>query len=190
MRVRRLRRSDAKVWVELRERNGPRLIRWEAVPPGAVLPERFGRVAFLGLLSALRADERAGRGRGFAVEYDNRLIGQVTVTALQRGAALTATVGYWVDEAVAGRGIAPTAVALVADHCFVALGLHRVEVDVQPDNAASRRVVEKLGFRREGLRRALLHVDGAWRDHELWALTIEDAAGGVLARYRRTHRET
>lgn len=146
---------------------------------------RLGRVAFLSYLQAMRAEQRAGRALNLAVDLDGRLVGQVTVTAIQRGAALTATIGYWVDESVAGQGIAPTAVALVADHCFLELGLHRVEVDVQPTNIASRRVVEKLGFRCEGVRRALLHVDGKWRDHELWAMTIDEAAGGVSARYRR-----
>lgn len=134
----------------------------------------------------MRVEQRAGRALSLAIEHDRRLVGQVTVTAIQRGAALTATIGYWVDEAVAGQGITPTAVALVVDHCFLGLGLHRVEVDVQPSNAASRRVVEKLGFRCEGVRRGLLHVDGQWRDHELWAMTIEDAAGGISARYHRS----
>jgi ribosomal-protein-alanine N-acetyltransferase len=183
--VRPLRRSDAGRWVELRHVNARRLMRWEAIPPGVVLPPKLPRGAFLTLLRSLRADERAGRGIGYAIEYDGRLVGQITVTAIHRGAALTATLGYWVDEAVSGRGIAPAAVALVVDECFVVMGLHRVEVDVQPANLASRRVVEKLGFYCEGVRRRLLHVDGAWRDHELWALTFEDAAGGVSARYRR-----
>ena len=186
VRVRPLRRSDAKAWVALRARNADRLRHWEAVPPGGQLPARLGRAAFLSFLHAMRVEQRAGRALSLAIEYDRRLVGQVTVTAIQRGAALIATIGYWVDEAVAGQGITPTAVALVVDHCFLGLGLHRVEVDVQPTNAASRRVVEKLGFRCEGVRRGLLHVDGQWRDHELWAMTIEEAAGGVSARYRRS----
>ena len=184
--MRPLRRSDASAWVELRAANAGRLMRWEAVPPGVVLPARLGRTAFASLLRTLRTEARAGRGHGYAIEYDGALVGQVTVSAIQRGAALTATIGYWVAEAVSGRGIAPAAVALVVDECFAGLGLHRVEVDVQPANTASRRVVEKLGFTREGVRRRLLHVDGAWRDHELWAMTFEEAAGGVSARYRRT----
>lgn len=159
--------------------------RWEAIPPDGRLPLRLGRLAFLSYLQAMRAEQRAGRALSFAVELDSRLVGQVMVTAIQRGAALTGTVGYWVDESVAGQGIAPSAVAMVVDLCFLELGLHRVEVDVQPSNVASRRVVDKLGFRCEGVRRGLLHVDGRWRDHELWAMTIDEAAGGVSARYRR-----
>lgn len=150
------------------------------------MPLRLGRLAFLSYLQAMRAEQRAGRGLSLGIELDGRLVGQVMVSAIQRGAALTGTVGYWVDESVAGQGIAPSAVAMVVDHCFLQLGLHRVEVDVQPSNAASRRVVDKLGFRCEGVRRGLLHVDGQWRDHELWAMTIDEASGGVSARFQRS----
>lgn len=183
--MRRLRRSDASRWVELRDRNAPQLRRWEAVPPGAHVPAHLGRAAYFALLRSLRNEERAGRGLAFGIEYGDALVGQITLSGVQRGAALTGTIGYWVDERVWGRGVAPSAVALVVDRCFTTMGLHRVEVDVQPTNAASMRVVEKLGFTREGVRRRLLHVDGQWRDHELWSMTIEDARGGVSARYRR-----
>lgn len=169
----------------LRARNAEWLRRWEAIPPDRRMPARLGGFAFLAYLQAMRAEQRAGRALSLAIDLDGRLVGQVMVTSIQRGAALTGTVGYWVDERVAGQGIAPTAVAMVVDHCFLELGLHRVEVDVQPGNEPSRRVVDKLGFRCEGVRRGLLHVDGQWRDHELWAMTIDEAAGGVSARYRR-----
>jgi ribosomal-protein-alanine N-acetyltransferase len=95
-------------------------------------------------------------------------------------------VGYWIDEAVAGRGVAPTALAMAIDHCFMVVGLHRVEASIRPENHASRRVVEKLGFREEGLRRRYLHIDGAWRDHLCYALTAEEARGGVLTRWSET----
>ena len=94
--------------------------------------------------------------------------------------------GYWIDESVAGRGVTPTALAMAVDHCFGVVGLHRVEASIRPENHASRRVVEKLGFREEGLRRRYLHIDGAWRDHLCYALTAEEARGGVLARWRDT----
>ena len=77
----------------------------------------------------------------------------------------------------------PTAVALATDHCFGALGLHRVEVNIRPENVASLRVVEKLGFREEGLRVGFLHIAGGWRDHRSFALLTEEVPGGVLARW-------
>jgi ribosomal-protein-alanine N-acetyltransferase len=82
--------------------------------------------------------------------------------------------------------VIPTVLAMALDHCFLVVGLHRVEASIRPENHASRRVVEKLGFREEGLRRRYLHIDGAWRDHLCYALTAEDARGGLLVRWRGT----
>jgi len=78
----------------------------------------------------------------------------------------------------------PTAVAMALDHCFDVLRLHRVEINIRPENAASLRVVEKLGLRREGERAAYLHIDGDWRDHVTFVVYAGDMPGGVLAAYR------
>jgi [ribosomal protein S5]-alanine N-acetyltransferase len=88
---------------------------------------------------------------------------------------------------VAGRGIVPTALALVVDHAFAEGGLHRIEVNIRPDNLPSRRVVEKLGFRQEAYHHRYLHIDGDWRDHLGYAMTVEDVSseGGLLARWHR-----
>ncbi|SCD87046.1 ribosomal-protein-alanine N-acetyltransferase [Streptomyces sp. SolWspMP-sol7th] len=96
----------------------------------------------------------------------------------------SAHVGYWVDQDIAGRGVMPTAVALAVDHCFFRMGLHRIEVCIRPENGPSRRVVEKLGFREEGLRPRYLHIDGGWRDHLVFALTAEEVPHGLLTRWR------
>src|SRR5207253_11225801 len=109
-----------------------------------------------------------------------------TIGAVVWGSARSAQVGYWVDRLVAGRGVIPTAVALAVDHCFFTVGLHRLEANIRPENTASRRVVEKLGFREEGLRRRQLHIDGAWHDHLCYALTAEEARSGVLTRWSDT----
>jgi ribosomal-protein-alanine N-acetyltransferase len=116
----------------------------------------------------------------------HRLVGQLTVSSITWGSLRSANIGYWVDETVAGRGITPTAVALAVDHCFGPAGLHRIEVCIRPENAASLRVVDKLGFRAEGLRHAYLHIDGDWRDHEVFALTSDEVPGGLLARWHVT----
>jgi ribosomal-protein-alanine N-acetyltransferase len=120
----------------------------------------------------------------FAVTYDGRLAGQLTVANIVWGSSCSATIGYWVDSAVAGRGVIPTAVAMVTDHCFGPVGLHRVEINIRPENAASLRVVEKLGFRDEGVRVRLLHINGTWSDHRSFALTSEEVPQGLLARWR------
>ena len=130
--------------------------------------------------------EHAARRPRRSAKPAYRLVGQLTVSSITWGSLRSANIGYWVDEACAGRGITPTAVALAVDHCFGAAGLHRIEVCIRPENAASLRVVHKLGFRSEGLRRAYLHIDGGWRDHESFALTAEDVPEGLLARWHVT----
>src|SRR5262249_15859241 len=120
------------------------------------------------------------------VTYDGQFAGQLTIGSIVWGSARSAQVGYWIDEKYAGRGVIPTALALALDQCFFAVGLHRVEATIRPEIAASRRVVEKPGFREEGLRGRCLHIDGAWHDHICYALTIEDLPNGLMPRWRRT----
>jgi ribosomal-protein-alanine N-acetyltransferase len=120
----------------------------------------------------------------FAIEYGTSLVGQLTVTGIGYGSLCSASVGYWVARDVAGRGIAPTAVALAVDHCWFSAGLHRIEVAIRPENRPSLRVVEKLGFRDEGVRLRYLHIAGDWRDHRVFALTAEEVPGGLMRRWR------
>jgi ribosomal-protein-alanine N-acetyltransferase len=111
------------------------------------------------------------------------IVGQLTVSSIVWGSAMMATLGYWVDQARAGHGIAPTAVALATDHCFQVLGLHRMEINIRPENGPSLRVVEKLGFRDEGYRPRFLHINGAWADHRSFALTAGEVPEGLLNRW-------
>ena len=109
------------------------------------------------------------------------LAGQLTVSGIVGGSASWGQIGYWVDERLAGRGIIPTAVALAVDYCFGAMGLHRIEIAIRPENERSLRVVAKLGFRPEGLRPRYLHIDGDWRDHLVFALNAEEVPEGSAA---------
>ncbi|WP_102510213.1 GNAT family N-acetyltransferase [Sanguibacter massiliensis] len=177
--VRPLRRRDARAWCAVRARNGAWLEPWEATSPTGAPAASFGAY-----VAAARAHARAGTHLPFVIELDGRLVGQVTVASIVRGSACTASIGYWVDSAVAGRGIVPTAVALVIDHCFAEVGLHRIEIAIRPENAPSLRVVAKLGLREEGMRERFLHIDGRWRDHRVFAVTSEEVPGGLLARLR------
>jgi ribosomal-protein-alanine N-acetyltransferase len=183
--VRPLRLRDAAAWVEVRLRNEAWLASWEGRPPEQpplTWAERHSVGSFSAMLRVQRREARAGRALPFAVTYDGALVGQVTVGTIVRGAYDGAYVGYWVDERIAGRGVTPAALALVLDHCFGPVGLHRVEANVRPENAASLRVVAKLGFQAEGLRRRYLFIDGDWRDHRCLALLREDVSDGVLRR--------
>ncbi len=142
--------------------------------------------SFRAMVRDARRQARDGRGLVLVTLYDGQLVGQVTLTGLTRGSAQWVQVGYWIDRDLAGRGITTTAVALVVDHCLQDLDLHRVEIAIRPENTASLRVVDKLGFRREGLAPRYLHIDGAWRDHLLCALTVEELpTGGLTGRLAR-----
>ncbi len=169
------------MWREVRVRNAMWLRPWEPTPPRAGTPP----VSFQAMVSFLRSEARAGRMLPFVVTYDDRLVGQLTVGGIMWGSLCSAHIGYWIDRDVAGRGITPTAVALGVDHCFGVVGLHRVEINIRPENAASLRVVEKLELREEGLRQGFLHIDGAWRDHRSFAITAEEMPEGLLTRWRR-----
>lgn len=177
---------DGGAWCDVRLRNRTWLERWEGAceaQPPLTWAERHTPGVYSGLLRVLRREARTGRAFPFAVTYQGRLAGQVTVSSIVRGAFDSGSVSYWVDSAVAGRGVAPTAVALAVDHCFDIGRLHRVEANVRPENAPSLRVVEKLGFRAEGRHERYLFIDGDWRDHLTFALVREDVPEGVLRRY-------
>ncbi|VXC16551.1 GNAT family N-acetyltransferase [Nocardioides sp. AX2bis] len=182
MSLRPLARGDAEAWREARRRSAAWLVRWDAtVPPGgSTRPASYGA-----LVRRMNRQAREGTTFPFAIEVDGAFAGQVTVNNVVRGSAQFASVGYWIDQRFAGRGVMPRAVAMTIDHCFGPLGLHRVEVAIRPENTNSLRVVEKLGIPEVGYAPRFLHIDGDWRDHRLYAITAEDVPEGLLARYER-----
>jgi [ribosomal protein S5]-alanine N-acetyltransferase len=183
VRLRPLRRRDADAWLALRTHNADWLEPWDATSP---VPVTGPRPTFGAFVRALTAQARAGVSLPFAIDYEGELVGQLTVSSITYGSLRSASIGYWVSQHVAGHGIMPVAVALATDHCFVALELHRVEINIRPENRPSLRVVEKLGFRDEGVRVRFLHIQDDWRDHRSFALTAEEVPEGLLNRYRAT----
>jgi ribosomal-protein-alanine N-acetyltransferase len=184
--LRPIRMRDQRSWQEVSRRNRDWLRRWEAtVPPAPAGQPPALRPTYRQMVRFLRGEAHAGRMLPFVVTYEGRLVGQLTVGGITWGSMCSANIGYWIDQAYAGRGIIPTVVALAVDHCFDAMGLHRIEVCIRPENGPSRRVVEKLGFREEGLRPRYLHIDGGWRDHLVYALTVDEVPEGMLARWHR-----
>jgi [ribosomal protein S5]-alanine N-acetyltransferase len=181
--LRPIRVKDATAWRDSRVRNAGWLRPWEPTNPETPL-YRTTLGPYVAMARTMRREARQGLTLPWVVTYDGRFAGQLTVGGIVWGSARSAQVGYWVDEAYAGHGVTPTALAMAIDHCFFGVGLHRIEATIRPENRASRRVVEKLGFREEGIRRRSLHIDGAWRDHVCYALTVEDVQGGLLARWR------
>jgi len=188
VRLRPIRRSDEAAWNEVRARNGAWTGPWDATRPpegadaGRTFPQMVGdfsrQARTGGMLPWVIAYSDAGARHVFA--------GQMTVSGITYGSARWAMAGYWVDQRWAGRGIVPTALALAGDYLFFGLGLHRLEVAIRPENAKSLRVVEKLGLRYEGRRPRYLHVDGDWRDHEMFAIHADEVGpGGLIGRLAR-----
>lgn len=192
--LRPLRISDTRVRREVRQANRSWLDRWaeaatEEAPHSSAVKRTVSMIqrttlepyaeAVIGRLEAMR-----GSGAFWAIWYDGKFAGQVSIFRIERGPLQSAEIACWVDERMAGRGIAPTATAMVIDYCFQVMRLHRIEACVQPENLASRRVVEKLGFRDEGARVKYIHINDAWRDHICYAITVEEVPNGMLARWR------
>ncbi|RBY76034.1 alanine acetyltransferase [Geodermatophilus sp. TF02-6] len=177
------RRRDAEEWSRVRLVNEAWLAPWE---PTASSPwaGRHTPAAYRAMRRVVLRRAAMGVTLPFVVRVDGRLAGQVTIDNVVRGALRSGNLGYWIDRAVAGRGMASLAVALVCDHAFGAVRLHRLQADIRPENGPSRRLVERLGFRHEGLLRRYLDIDGTWRDHDTFALLAEDPPDGVLGRWR------
>jgi ribosomal-protein-alanine N-acetyltransferase len=164
--------SDWSDWAALRMASRDHLVPWE--PSWA--PDEFDRWAFRRRLEAYRRDIKAGTGWAFLIErrVDGVLLGGLTLSNVRRGVARTATLGYWIGAPFAGRGHMTAAVRLALGHAFETLNLHRVEAACRPENRASIRVLQKTGFRVEGEARGYLMIDGAWRDHLLFAILADD----------------
>lgn len=176
--VRPLRRADREAWGALQVDNDAWLRPWLATSPDPGRP-----LSFREQLSSVRRAARDGAGLTLVVENEGRLVGSVAAHSLAYGPLWTASLGYWVAEGSAGRGIAPTAVAMLMDHLLDDVGIHRIEVEIRPENERSIRVAEKLGLVEEGRRRGLMYVDGMWRDHRSFAHVLGDlgrAPGAVL----------
>jgi ribosomal-protein-alanine N-acetyltransferase len=176
--IRPIRLRDARVLERELAENRGWLRKWEATNPHG--PMSFDVRASI---RSLQQNARAGLGLPYVIEYDGQVAGQLNVSSIAYGSLSSATIGYWVSERFAGKGATPTAVALATDHCFFTIGLHRMEICIRPENAPSLRVVEKLGFRYEGLRRRYIHINGDWRDHFCFGLTVDEVPAGVLRRW-------
>ena len=166
---------DSKQLEKLILGNRPWLRPWEATNPEA--PNSFDvRGQLRGLLRQL--DDQSGMP--FVIEVQGRVQGQLNVANVMYGSVSSAVLGYWVSPEVAGKGVMPISVALVTDYLMDQVGLHRVEINVRPENTASLRVIQKLGFRYEGLKQRYIHINGDWRDHYVFAITKEELPAGLL----------
>ncbi|MGQ4598297.1 GNAT family N-acetyltransferase [Nocardia sp. R6R-6] len=185
--LRPVRLRDAAAWSRIRLRDREHLEPWEPTGRGT-WDARNHTSNWPPLWSSLKAEARRGAMIPLVIEVDGLFGGQLTIGNIVRGALRSAWIGYWVSKDLSGQGVATAALALGLDHCFGPVGLHRVEATVRPENLASQAVLRNVGFREEGLLRNYLDVDGAWRDHLLVGITVEDVAGTVLDRLVREGR--
>lgn len=166
--------TDFDQWREVRRRCEEWLTKWEPSKiPGA--PDAVeDRQAFAARCGARSREIQMGTAYGFGVFVDGWFAGEINLNSIHRGPFQSAYIGYWVDQRMAGQGVIPEACVLIFRFAFEQLQLHRLQISIIPRNAASRRVVEKLGLRDEGIAERYLEINGNWEDHVRYAITAEE----------------
>jgi ribosomal-protein-alanine N-acetyltransferase len=166
--------GDFSAWVRLRSESREFLTPWEPIWP----EDDLTRAAFRRRLR--RQSDEMARDEAFSfLIFDagaDMLLGGLTLGGIRRGVAQSGTLGYWMGAPHAGKGRMTRAVAAAVRFGFSTLRLHRIEAACLPENSASQTLLERNGFQREGLARSYLRINGAWRDHLLYALVEPEAA--------------
>lgn len=175
--------ADFPAWQEVRRRNNDWLTPWEPARNPNLPDVVESGEAFAMRCSARERERQLGTGFGFGIfvagddrRGASRFCGEINLSSVQRGPFQSAYVGYWIDRDQAGRGLMPEAVVLVARFAFEQVHLHRIQISIIPRNNRSRRVVEKLKLREEGIAQRYLEINGVWEDHVRYALTSEEWA--------------
>jgi ribosomal-protein-alanine N-acetyltransferase len=166
------RMDDFEVWAELREASRSFLAPWEPIWPS----DDLTRGAFRRRLKRYAQEVQDDAAYPFFLfrERDGGLLGGLTIGQVRRGVAQTATLGYWMGAPYAGRGYMTTGVRAAMAYAFDELRLRRMEAACLPHNKASMKLLERVGFQKEGYARKYLCINGAWQDHVLYALLRED----------------
>ena len=166
--------SDHSDWSGVRRNNEDWLIPWEPQRAASQPDLTRDSAAFTARCTARDRDRTADSAYAFGLFVDQRFAGEVNLNNIVRGALQSGTVGYWIDRGRAGQGYVAEGVVVLARFAFEQLHLHRLEVCIVPRNTNSRRVMEKLGLRCEGLSEKYLEIAGVWEDHLRFAITVED----------------
>lgn len=163
--LRPLRYRDRSKWNGVRARNLAWLKPWEATVPLVPTRERADLPSYFEMVRALNEEGKSGRSFSFAIWKERNLIGQISLGGVIYGAMRGGHIGYWIDQSYTNRGYTTQAVEMVTDFAFKQLFLHRIEINLRPENEASRKVAEKAGYLFESERANYLHINGQWRDH-------------------------
>ena len=172
--LRALAPTDFPEWRQVRQRNRGWLLRWEPTPPPGQPDDTESKPAFNARCGAREREWQLGTGYGFGIFVGGRFAGEINLSGVQRGPFQNAYVGYWIDEAQAGNSYVPESLVVVSRFAFEELALHRLQVAIIPRNRSSRRVVEKLNLRNEGVAERYLAIHGVWEDHIRYAITAEE----------------
>lgn len=167
--------SDHPAWARLREESRGFLTPWEPTWPA----DDLTRAAFRRRLRRQADEIERDESYPFLLfrEGDNALLGGLTLGQVRRGVAQAVTLGYWMGAPHAGRGYMGRAVRAAVQFAFATLRLHRIEAACLPHNEPSIRLLQRVGFQREGYARAYLRINGIWQDHLLFALIETDEIG-------------
>ena len=165
--------GDFAEWAALRERSRAFLVPWEPTWPA----DDLTRGAFRRRLKRYAEDLRNDLAYAFLISRsdDGALVGGLTLANIRRGVAQAGSIGYWVGAPFARKGYTTAAMRALVPFCFGTLRLHRLEAACIPGNTASVRLLEKIGFQREGYARSYLCINGTWQDHLLYARLKDDA---------------
>jgi [ribosomal protein S5]-alanine N-acetyltransferase len=177
--------SDFPTWQEVRRRNAGWLTPWEPARNPNLPDVVESSEAFAMRCSARERERQLGTGFGFGIfvrepgsaarrRGRQQFAGEINLSSVQRGPFQSAYVGYWIDQGQAGHGYMPESLVLVARFAFEQVRLHRIQVSIIPRNHRSRRVVEKLKLREEGIALRYLEINGVWEDHVRYAVTAEE----------------
>jgi [ribosomal protein S5]-alanine N-acetyltransferase len=167
---------DFSAWSEVRSRNHDWLTVWEPLRSPLHLDPAHDREAFSARCATRDRERQTGSAYAFGLFVDNALAGEVNVNNVVRGAMQSGTIGYWIDQRHAGHGYVAEGVVAIARYAFDELHLHRLEICIVPRNTNSRRVMEKLKIRDEGVAERFLEINGAWEDHVRYGITAEEWA--------------
>ncbi len=167
--------GDYRQWAELRAASADFLAPWEPV----WAHDHLTRKAFTNRVYWANRAEAQGTALPLLMlrRSDQRLLGAITLDNIRRGPVQAGTLGYWVGAPFARHGFMREAILAVVHHAFAQMDLSRIEAACLPENAASRGVLEKTGFKYEGVAQAYLQIAGRWRNHVLYANLRADRRG-------------
>lgn len=173
------RMTDRMDWVGLRQDGEDHLRPWEPV----WAPDHFSKKGFKNRVTWAKKSYEAGDALANFIyrREDDMLLGAITLDNIRRGPSQAASVGYWIGQPFQREGYMSEAIRALTNYAFSVLDLSRIEAATLPENTASRGVLEKSGFKYEGVAQSYLQINGRWRTHVLYANLRNDRRGATDA---------